>query len=383
MSIARGWGFAAGTVVVGCVLSSCTARGQPLDSWPDAESAGYSERGLEEVETYARKVGTTGMVVLVDGRVLMEYGDVVVRGWIGGGRTAILAMLFGNPVAEGTIDLNTRLGDLGVEDVGGLLPSERQATVDQLLTGRSGVFHPSAFLWDPKTTPPRGSVEPGTFFGHQWGALAACGVYELLTGRDFYEAVDEDLAVPLGLRDYRWRRHRKYGQEQRSGFLIYDIYFSTRDLARIGQLMLQRGQWRGEQLIHPDWVTTISSIVTPREELDTESDRERPLGFGYYWWAWEDPEPEGPYAGAFTTRGQYGEYVTVLPALKMVVAHQVRAGDFAPKTDVTWEEYEGILARLIAARCDEGERGCASWSRDVVAQSAPVSREGRNSATLW
>ena len=329
-------------VVVGARLLF-GGRGQPLDRWTSAESAGYSEQALDEVTRYAREVGTTGMVVLVDGKVLMEYGDVVSVGYIAGARTAILALLFGNPAASGTIDLSARIGDLGVEDLGGLLASEKRATVEQLLTGRSGVYHPSAFLWDPETTPPRGTREPGTsFFGHQWGALAACGVYEALTGRDFHRAVEEDLGEPLGLRDYRWRRHRKYGQDQRSAYLIYDLYFSARDLARIGQLMLQGGEWQGEQLVPRDWVARITAVATPREELDTEVDRQRPVGFGHYWWAWQEPDPEGPYAGAFTTRGQYGQFLTVLPALNMVVAHQVRAGDFAPETTVTWEEYEAI-----------------------------------------
>ncbi|MEJ2218744.1 MAG: serine hydrolase, partial [Gemmatimonadota bacterium] len=324
-----------------------------------------------------------GLVVLVDGKVLMEYGDVVARGYIAGARTAILAMLFGNPVAEGTIRLDATLGDLGLDDRGGLLPVEKLATVEQLLTGRSGVYHPSAFLWDPKTTPARGSKGPGTyFFGHQWGALAACDVYERMTGRDFYQAVQEDLAEPLALQDFRWSRHRKYGQEQRSQYLIYDLYFSARDLARIGQLMLQHGEWEGRQLIPRDWVARITSVVTPREELDTEVDRERPLGFGYYWWVWQNPDPMGPYAGAFTTRGQYGQYLTVLPALHMVVAHQVRAGYSAPTTSTSWEEYEGLLDRLIAARCPE-RGGCEAASSNAPARAAPVSRQGAASATRW
>ena len=123
-------------VVVGARLLF-GGRGQPLDRWTSAESAGYSEQALDEVTRYAREVGTTGMVVLVDGKVLMEYGDVVSVGYIAGARTAILALLFGNPAASGTIDLSARIGDLGVEDLGGLLASEKRATVEQLLTARA------------------------------------------------------------------------------------------------------------------------------------------------------------------------------------------------------------------------------------------------------
>jgi CubicO group peptidase (beta-lactamase class C family) len=372
--------------VVAIILAVFLLRkgGSSLDRWPNAASAGYSDRGLENVAAYAGKVGTTGIVVLVDGKVLWEYGDVEARGYIAGARTAVLAMLFGNPVARGTIPLDATLEDLGIDDRGGLLPVEKRATVEQLLNGRSGVYHPSAFLWDPATTPPRGSKEPGTyFFGHQWGALAACWVYEGLTGRNFYKAVQEDLAKPLGFRDYRWRRNQKYGQEHRSLFLIYDLYLSARDLARLGQLMLQRGTWNGQQLIPSDWIARITTVVTPRSALDTEADRGRPLGFGFYWWVWENPDPQGPYAGAYTTRGQYGQYLTVVPALNMVVAHQVRAGNFAPKASTSWEEYQGILDRLIAARCTGAGGACAVADRDLPDHAGVVSRPGAASATTW
>ena len=67
------------------------------------------------------------------------------------------------------------------------------------------------------------------------------------------------------------------------------------------------------------------------------------------WWVW--PDSDGPYAGAYTYTGSYGQYLTILPTLDLVVAHQVFAGWFGPPdANISWEEHRGILDRIVAAQ---------------------------------
>jgi CubicO group peptidase (beta-lactamase class C family) len=328
-------------------------RVEPWTYWADSEAAGFSEDSLAVVSDLAHAAGTTGMVVVSGGRVVMEYGNVEQRGYLGMARSSLLALLFGTAVAEGSIDMEWTLAEIGIDDRSGLLESEKRATIEQVLTGRSGVFHPSSFKWDRPETPERGSVEPGSsFFDHWWTNLAACGIYEILTGRDFFWALHESLGKPLGLQSYNPGRHMKYRFTSRSGFQIYDIYLSARDIARFGQLMLQKGEWKGQQLVPAEWVERITTLVTPRDEIAPERLQERPLGFGYQWWVWDDAEGAAVFEGAYTFIGDYGQYLTVIPRLDMVVAHQVKAGGFAPEDGVTWKEYEGILRALSTARSD-------------------------------
>jgi CubicO group peptidase (beta-lactamase class C family) len=87
----------------------------------------------------------------------------------------------------------------------------------------------------------------------------------------------------------------------------------------------------------------------PREETKPEKFRDRPLGAGYPWWVWDDPDGNGPPEGAFTYIGDYGQYLTVIPGLDMAVAHQVQAGGFAPDDIVSWKEYEELLWLFGAA----------------------------------
>ena len=48
----------------------------------------------------------------------------------------------------------------------------------------------------------------------------------------------------------------------------YHMWLSTRDMARIGELMLRKGRWNGTQLVPEDWVERTTSVITPLEEAE-------------------------------------------------------------------------------------------------------------------
>ena len=49
--------------------------------------------------------------------------------------------------------------------------------------------------------------------------------------------------------------------------------------------------------------------------------------------------------GAYSARGAYGQYITVIPALHMVVVHKT-----VPEDRTSWNQYMGVLRRLVEAR---------------------------------
>jgi hypothetical protein len=336
--------------------SSLNIHGTPWQHWASPESAGVSEAALDNVLSHVRTLGTTGLMVVKGGKVLLEYGDLDAKGFMAEGRCSVLAMLYGKAVSEGTIDLSLTLEQLGVDDRPGLLPTEKKATIEDLLTSRSAVYHPTEFLDPKEDLPARGSVQPGThFYFHSWACLAARVIYEMLTEREFSQAVAEDLAVPLGLQDYTGRSYNPGHDRSRSRFTLFHLYVSTRDVARFGQLMLQNGEWDGRQLVPPDWVSRITTMVTPPAEVNPPPYQGMGLGFGYQWWVWPDSDPKSPYAGAYTYRADWGQYLTVLPNLDMVVAHQRFAGWYGrPERGVSFREYLGLLDRIVVAAADSG-----------------------------
>jgi CubicO group peptidase (beta-lactamase class C family) len=359
------------SVVVAAVLVAAPQADAvfPQKTWQridNPESIGFSSKRLAALRTWMESLETTGMVVAVGGRTLFEYGDIVHLSYLASARKSLLALLYGKYVDSGTIALDKTLRDLQFTDVGGLLPRELDATIGHLLSARSGVYHPASNGGDDLArAPARGSQAPGArFLYNNWDFNAAGAIFEKLTGRDIYDALEADLAQPLGMEDFDRARQKKNGNVQASQHLAYPIWLSTRDMARVGLLALRGGRWANRQIVPREWIERSTRVVTPQREMDTPLD-ESPAsvdrwGYGYLWWVWDAANAPGPFTGAFTAWGVGGQYITVLPRLDMVVAHKVDTQ--APRSPgqrppaVTAAQYESILRMLVAARCPEA--GC-------------------------
>lgn len=326
----------------------------PGENWAsieDPRSVGYNTEAFADLEDYVASLNTTGLLVIVGGRVLVEYGDVEQLSYLASVRKSVLAMLYGKYVADGTIDLDKTLAEMDMDDHSGLLPNEQKATIEHLIAARSGIYHQASNPGDNTAdAPERGSQEPGAYFLYNnWDFNAAGGAFEAATGRDLFDALRTDLAVPIGMQDFERARQRKLGDLTRSKYPAYHMWLSTRDMARIGYLMLREGRWQDQQVVPQAWAKQIVSLITPVEDMNPSFMKEGPFGYGYMWWVWQDGYADEAYAGAYTARGAYGQYITVLPALDLVVAHKTAV---PPQRSVRWDAYQGILDRIVAARCE-------------------------------
>ncbi len=108
---------------------------------PEAE--GYSSEKLDVLRAWLKMQQTTALHVSVRGRVLFEYGDVGRISKIASVRKSVLAMLYGNYVAQGKVNPNSTVEQLGLADVQPFLPIEKGATLQHLLTARSGIYLPT------------------------------------------------------------------------------------------------------------------------------------------------------------------------------------------------------------------------------------------------
>jgi CubicO group peptidase (beta-lactamase class C family) len=325
----------------------------PRAEWtrvPSVREAGYSQAGLDSVRTLLASGASSGFMAVVGGRVLMEYGDLDTLSYLASVRKSILAMLYGNYVATGKVNLDKTLAQLGIDDIGGLLPSEKEATIRDLLTARSGVYHEASNAGDDlASAPPRGSQKHGTYqLYSNWDFNAAGTAFELETGRNIYDALGTDLATPIGMQDWRRDIQRKTGDSTKSRHLAYHMILSTRDMARVGLLMLREGNWAGTQVVPAAWVKEITRPVTPVSQMNPPQRRNGPFGYGYLWWIWDGQWNTGPYKGAFTGLGAVGQHITVLPALDLVVAHKTVPGE---GRSVTHEQFLRILDQLVKAKC--------------------------------
>lgn len=333
-----------------------TPASYPGASWERIarpESAGWSQAGLDSVRARLTLLPSTGFMAVVGGRVLFEYGDVQAVSYLASVRKSILSMLFGNYVARGTIRLDRTLAEIGIDDIGGLTAAEKEATVRDLLSARSGVYHAASNSGDDlASAPPRGSQRHGTYHLYSnWDFNAVGAIFERETGRSIFDALETDLARPIGMQDFDRSRHRMSGDSTRSVHLAYHMHLSTRDMARVGHLMLREGSWAGRQLVPRDWVRESTRPVTPVSQMNPARRREGPFGYGYLWWVWDGAAARGPYEGAYTGLGAVGQHIAVLPALDLVVAHKTRPGQ---DRSVSHPEFLAVLELLVRARCAEG-----------------------------
>ena len=336
------------------LVANAVWPGATWDSIRDPRTVGWTRAGLDSVRAVLSTKETTGFVAIVGGRKLMTYGNIDTVTYIASARKSIISMLFGKYVRNGTMDLNKSLADLGMDDIGGLTDQEKQATVKDLITARSGVFHPASNEGSD-LAPPRGSQKHGTYMLYNnWDFNALGAAFEIMTKRDIYDALESDLARPIGMQDFDRAQHRKTGDSTQSRYLAYHMHFSTRDMARLGYLMLRQGNWNGRQLVPTDWVVESTRAFTPVAELNPPEERSGPYGYGYLWWVRDGPHATGAFEGAYGAQGAFGQYIIVMPKLDLVIAHKTRPDlrDAQGNTRGVWaSDLVQILDVLVRTHC--------------------------------
>ena len=339
--------------VAGCPALTPTFPGAEWQRIERPECAGWSAAGLAQVRERLSQMATTGFVAVVGGRVLMDYGDLQAISYLASVRKSVLSMLYGIYVERGAIDLDQTLEQLGIDDHGGLSAEERRATVRHLLSARSGIYHAASNAGDDlASAPPRGSQRPGGYYLYNnWDFNALGTIFEQRTGKDIYDAVGEHLAGPLGMQDWNRALQRKSGDSTRSKHLAYHINLSTRDMARIGYLMLRGGSWDGTQVVPRAWVTQSTGAITRVHEMNPPRRREGPFGYGYLWWVFDRPDLGPAYQGAFTGLGAVGQHILIMPARDLVVAHKTRPGG---GRSVSHSQFLEVVGLLVAAHCGSG-----------------------------
>lgn len=120
------------------------------------------------------------------------------------------------------------------------------------------------------------------------------------TGRSVIDLVGERLFAPLGLERAPYYVTDGYGVP----FVLGGLNLTTRDFARIGLLVAQRGQWNGQQLVPADWIAQSIRPQAPGGAL-----------YGYQWWVPKDADESEVIA-----RGVYGQYIYIHQNKGVVIA---------------------------------------------------------------
>nr|WP_269458554.1 serine hydrolase [Variovorax sp. HW608] len=183
----------------------------------------------------------------------------------------------------------------------------------------------------------RALISPaGQAFHYSTGALAlVSAVVRKATGHPLDEFARANLFEPLGISGGGWNRYR--GDTDAGG----GLRLRSREMAKIGQLVLAGGRWGERQIVSKDWIET--STAPKIEATDDQL-------YGYLWWLGRSRvgRREVPWIGAL---GRGGQSIRIVPELDLVVV--VTAGyyqDYSPQAfrvqySVFWDVLRATLPR--------------------------------------
>ena len=313
------------------ISSIVNAQVIPGDNWTYNENPELNGWNLDKMDNFRRYIidssFITGLLIIHKGEVIFEYGDLVENSYIASCRKSVLAMLYGQYVENGKIDLSKNIEQLEIDDVEGILPVEKKATIKDLISARSGVYHPEGYPGGMQEhAPPRGSVEPGSYWLYSnWDFNVAGYVFEKETGKNIYDEVQSQIAIPLNMQDWDRTLQKKEGDTTISKYLAYPMWFSTRDMARIGLLMLNRGKWNDQQIISETWIDEMLKQRTTFQEINNniQADRDIDFGYGYMWWLWENSD-DIRVKGAYAALGAMGQAIIVFPEIETVLVYKTK-----------------------------------------------------------
>jgi CubicO group peptidase (beta-lactamase class C family) len=304
----------------------------PVETWPTQDwiTSTPAEQGMDP-ELIAKGIAQLKSTFQEPHSLLIiRHGFLVVEEYYRGYRPtqyqdvasvnkSFLSALIGIAIEQGAIPgIDQRMMDYFPEYATPELdPRAYEVTIEDLLTMTSGFDWPEkepiapAFINEafssgmPQNTLLRSKIvaEPGSTFNYCTACTHVLSIIlQEATGIPAQEFAQEYLMTPLGISpdDWDWD---EVGLGYNSGG--WGFYLTPRDMAKLGYLYLNNGNWDGNQIIPEEWVRTS------RQKL---VDLGQHQGYGYLWWTTMlDGHP------AYYANGHGGQYIYVLPTLDLVV----------------------------------------------------------------
>jgi CubicO group peptidase (beta-lactamase class C family) len=132
------------------------------------------------------------------------------------------------------------------------------------------------------------------------------GAIHKQTGLTLDSFADKYLFEPLMITDYCWERN-----VDGDSWASEALYMRPRDMAKIGQLVLNKGNWNGEQLISKEWIAQSTST---QSDPNADQPPDRKVTFGYYWRI----QPNGV---AIEANGAGGQQILIIPEKNLVIVY--------------------------------------------------------------
>jgi CubicO group peptidase (beta-lactamase class C family) len=290
------------------------------------------------------------------GLVIVRHGKVIAEGWWNPYRSELKHTLYstsksftstaiGFAVSEKRLTVDDKVISFFPEDLPDEVSDHLSALRIKDLLSMSVGMDP-----DPTGVIPGGDVdwaraflatpiihEPGTtFLYNSMGTHMLSAIVTKVTGETVLDYLTPRLFEPLGIRDLDWETDPAgnntggWGLRLRAG-----------DMAKFGQLLLQKGVWKGRQIVPEAWIdeaTTMKILQSPDVPKTGRVNNDWLQGYGYQFWRSRN--------NAYRADGAFGQYILVMPEQDAVIAITSETPDMQGILNHIWE-------KLLSAMEDE------------------------------
>jgi CubicO group peptidase (beta-lactamase class C family) len=338
-------------LAISVISFSSLAGNQPLPrSAPEAE--GISSQAIQDFVSTVDKIDTLHSFMLV------RHGHVIAEGWWkpeAPDKPHVLYSLsksfnstaVGLAIAEGKLSLDDPVlkffpGEAPAE------PSEnlKAMKVRDLLTMTCG--------HDSEAKSSRGAPavkdflaqpvphKPGTHFLYNTlGSYTLSAIVTKATGQTSLEFLKPRLFEPLGIENPEWPT-----SPEGNSLGGYGLKLCTEDIAKFGQLYLQKGKWNGKQLVPESWVEQATSRQVPNDkEGHSKIGIDWVQGYGFQFWRCTH--------NAFRGDGANGQLCVVIPEKDAVMAITADTGNFQGEMNAIWDKlYPAFQSQALPGNSD-------------------------------
>ena len=290
--------------------------------------------------------------VTFESLMILKHGKVLFEDWYGEAAVGIphamhsvsksfTATAIGMLVDQGKINVRDKVIDYFPDDLPEELSDNLKAmTVHDLLTmncghetevNRRGADNwVKAFLAHPVTK------KPGTWYCYNsMGTYMLSAIAQKVSGEKVLDFLTPRLFEPLHIDIPQW-------DESPQGINTggWGLYLKTEDMAKFGQLFLQKGVWNGQQLLSENWIKEASKYQVPSVPSGTRPDNAAERGLtpenstfmlGYGYQMWMCPE------GAYRADGARGQYIIVYPDADAVIAVTADSSNLQAEQDLIYK----------------------------------------------
>lgn len=274
--------------------------------------------------------------------MLLRHGHVIAQGWwapysadsphmLYSLSKSFTATAIGLAIDEGLLSLDHTVISFFPEET----PAEPSANlkamrIRDLLAMNTGheldttdrITHADSVTWVEAYLGLPVEFKPGTHFVYNSGAsFMLSAILQKVTGETLLAYLTPRLFEPLGIKNPTWESN-----PQGINMGGWGLKVTTEDIAKFGQLYLQKGLWQGQSLLGEDWIKAASSRQTSNGS-NPESDWEQ--GYGYQFWRCR----HNIYRGD----GAFGQYCIIMPEQDAVLAITGGLGNMQKPMTLAWD----------------------------------------------